>query len=93
MQDFLSWPFATTMSVIYSIAYNQAPDEAARGDHSEEQWRVVGHSKKKPTARMMLGTFPSSEMICSLSTASGLPTISLTSVGLYFSTCKPIDLS
>ena len=40
------------------------------------------------TERMRLGMLPSSATTCKRATASQFPTISLMSVGLYFSTCS-----
>lgn len=40
------------------------------------------------TARIMLGMLPSSAMTCSRATASTLPTMSVTTCGRYFSTCR-----
>ena len=45
------------------------------------------------TERMMLGMLPSSEITCKRSTASLFPTISLTYIGRYFSTCGKISKS
>ena len=49
--------------------------------------------RKGRTARMMFGMLPSSEMTCNRSTASLLPTMSLTYTGRYFSTCSRESLA